>query len=251
MGRGRTTESALTVYGVNAVLEVLQSGAEIERILAGPGPRRDEVVAAARARRVPVATVDRDELARVAQGPHHQGVVAILPAFAYVELEDVLAAPGRGILLLDGLQDPRNLGAILRTARAAGIQGVVLPKDRSVGVTSVVVAASAGLLFGLPIARVTNLVRSMEAIKTAGFWTVGLAAGGQDVFAFEAPAQVAIVLGGEGEGLRPLVRQHCDFQVGIPMAPGVESLNASVAAGIAIYALAGPMPRSVGATPIR
>lgn len=251
MGRGRTTESALTVYGVNAVLEVLRSGAEIERVLVGAGPRRDEILAAARARGVRAASVDRDELTRTAQGPHHQGVIAVIPAFAYAELEDILAAPGNGLLLLDGLQDPRNLGAILRTARAAGIRGVILPKDRSVGVTSVVVSASAGLLFGLPIARVTNLVRSMEAVKAAGFWTVGLAAGGQNVFAFDAPAQVALVLGGEGEGLRPLVRQHCDFEVGIPMAPGVESLNASVAAGIALYALVGPMPRSVGAIPIR
>ena len=113
--------------------------------------------------------------------------------------------------------------------------------------TSVVVAASAGLLFGLPLARVTNLVRALEQAKGAGLWTMGLAAGGLDMFAVEVPDRVALVLGGEGAGLRPLVRQHLDYEVGIPMAPGVESLNASVAAGIALYALLGA-PRSV-ATP--
>jgi 23S rRNA (guanosine2251-2'-O)-methyltransferase len=130
------------------------------------------------------------------------------------------------------------LGALLRTARAAGVGGVVLPQDRSAGITSVVVAASAGCLFGLSIARVPNLVRAMERLKSQGYWSIGLVPGADrslyDLPPIEKPA---LVVGGEGEGLRSLVRRRADFEVALPMAPGVESLNVSVAAGIALYEL--------------
>ena len=142
--------------------------------------------------------------------------------------------------MLDRVQDPRNLGAILRTARAFGIGGVVLARDRSAGVTSVVVSASAGFLFGLPIAQVPNLVRAMEALKAAGFWLVGLAPrDGTPIGRFEPPSRPALVAGGEGEGLRALVDRSCDFTVTIPMIAGVESLNVSVAIGVALYAIVG------------
>lgn len=251
MKRARTTEPGLVVSGVNPILELLRHGTAIDRLLVGAGPRRDEVLSAARAAGVTAVTADRDELQRVAQGPHHQGVVAQLPPFTYADADELFAASPRSLLFLDGLQDPRNFGAILRTARAVGVDGVVLPKDRSVGVTSIVVSASAGLLFGLPIARVTNLVRSMEAAQQVGFWTVGLCAGAGSVFELAPPERVAVVLGGEGSGLRQLVRQHCDFEVGIPMAPGVESLNASVAAAVALYALVGRSRSAATAQPIR
>jgi|SRR5579871_804522 len=236
MPRRGTTEGPLVVVGVNPVLELLRSGDPVLRLLVGPGPRAEEVAAAARARGVAPARADREELARLAGGPHHQGVVALMPPFTYAPLERLTAPGCASALVLDGIQDPRNLGAILRTARAAGVGGVVLPRDRSAGVTPTVVAASAGLLFGLPIARVANLVRAMEALKQAGYWLIGLAAGAaQDVFTQEVPPRPALVVGGEGAGLRSLVRRACDFEVGIPMAPGVDSLNAAVAAGIALY----------------
>jgi 23S rRNA (guanosine2251-2'-O)-methyltransferase len=237
MRRARTVEERLAISGVNPVLELLRSGHPVERVVIGGGPRLREVLAAAEARGVKVVEARRDELERLARSPHHQGVVAETPPFPYGSLDRIAAASGTP-LVLDGVQDPRNLGAILRTARAVGVAGVVLPRDRSVGVTAAVVAASAGLVFGLTVARVPNLVRAIEELKEAGAWMVGLAADGtESLFRLEPPSRAGLVIGGEGDGLRPLVRRTCDFVVSIPMAPGVESLNVSVAAGVALYAL--------------
>ena len=238
----RADDRPLVVYGVNAVLELLRSDAPVTRVSLSSGARRAEVAAAAAARDVPLTAVDAPALERLAGSPHHQGAVAESPPFAYSPLERVVGA-GTSVLALDGIQDPRNLGALLRTARAVGVGGVVIPQDRSVGVTGVVVAASAGLAFGVPIARVPNLVRALGTLKEAGFWVVGLAPeGGTLLFELDPPPKPALVVGGEGAGMRVLVRQACDFVVTIPMAPGVESLNVAVAAGVALYALAAPRP---------
>jgi len=226
------------VYGANAVRELLRSGEPVTRLCLGQGPAEAELSAAARARGVRVEHAERAEIERVAGSAHHQGAVAVTPPFRYASLDRLGSPECRSALVLDGVQDPRNLGAILRTARAFGVGGVVLPRDRSVGVTPVVVAAAAGLLFGLPIAQVPNLVRAMETLKEGGFWLVGLAPrGGTPLDRFETPPRPALVVGGEGEGLRPLVGRSCDFQVSIPMAPGVESLNVGVAVAIALYAM--------------
>jgi len=236
MSPGRTTDVPLVVYGANAVLELLRSGGPITRLSIGRGPREQEIAAAARARGVPLAGGDRATLDRLAGTSQHQGVVAITPPFAYAPLEQLLERQPASALVLDGIQDPRNLGAILRTARGAGVGGVVLPRDRSVGVTPVVAAASAGLLFGLTIVQVPNLVRAMEAMKGGGFWLIGLATrGGEPLPGRSLPPRPALVVGGEGEGLRPLVERTCDLTVSIPMAPDVESLNVAVAVGIALY----------------
>ncbi len=236
MTRRGTTEGALVVPGVNPVLELLRSGAPVRRLLVGPGPRAEEIWAAARARGIAPERADRAALAHLAGGLHHQGVVALAAPFAYAPFERLLAPDCASALLLDGIQDPRNLGALLRTARAAGVGGVVLPRDRSAAVTPTVVAASAGLVFGLAIARVTNLVRAMEALKGEGYWLIGLAAGaGRDLFSIDVPRRPALVVGGEGGGLRSLVRRTCDVEAHIPMAAGVDSLNVAVAAGIAVY----------------
>ncbi len=236
MSRDRTTNAPLVVYGANAVEALLRSAHPVDRLQLAGGRGAEPLLALARARGVRCEQVDRATLDRAAATPHHQGVVATGPPYRYADLDDVVG--GGGVLLLDSVQDPRNLGAILRTARAAGLAGVVLPQDRSVGVTPVVVAASAGCLFGLAIARVTNLVRAMESAKSAGCWLVGLVPGASrslyDLADLDRPA---LVVGGEGEGLRPLVRRTCDFEVSLPMAPGVESLNVSVATGIALYEL--------------
>jgi 23S rRNA (guanosine2251-2'-O)-methyltransferase len=253
MGRGRTTASRarasrrqrdvhddrpLVVYGTNAVLELLRSGAPVTQVHLGAGPRGAELAAAAAARGVRVASADARGLESVAGSPHHQGAVAETPPFGYVPLERLLADDCRSTLVLDGVQDPRNLGAVLRTARAVGVGGVVLPRDRSAGITPVVATASAGMVFG---ARVPNLVRAMEALKGAGFWLVGLVpTGGTPLFELAPPSRPTLVVGGEGEGIRPLVRRSCDFLVTIPMAQGVESLNVSVAAGVALYGIVWP-----------
>jgi 23S rRNA (guanosine2251-2'-O)-methyltransferase len=237
MGRNRTTASPLVIYGVNAVMELLRSDGATHVYLA-PGPRSAEIAAAAAAQHATIERVDRGALDRLARSPHHQGVAAMARPFSYASIERLLASPGAA-LVLDGVQDPRNLGAILRTARAAGVAGVVLPRDRSVGVTPVVVAASAGLVFGLPVVQVANLVRAMEELKEGGYWLVGLVPrGGQAPATIDVSPQTALVVGGEGGGLRPLVRRTCDFLATIPMAPGVESLNVAVATGMALYEFA-------------
>lgn len=238
MGSDRTTDAPLLVYGTNAVLELLKSGEPLTRLHVGPGPREAEVLAAARRRGVAVVLTERRELERLAGSPQHQGVVAIAPPFRYVTLDRLLGNAPSSALVIDGVQDPRNLGAILRTARAAGVGSIVMPRDRSVGVTSVVAAASAGLLFGLAVARVPNLVRGMGALREGGFWLVGLVAqGGTNLYAFDPPERTALVVGGEGQGLRALVARTCDHRVSIPMAPGVDSLNVAVATGVALYEL--------------
>jgi len=238
MRQHRTTEPALVVTGANPVLELLRSGAPVERLVIGPGPRRAELVSESRRRGVAHVEGDRATLDRLAGRGGHQGTVAYAPPFRYRALEDVDVAGARCILVLDGIQDPRNLGAILRTARAAGVGGVVLPQDRSCGITSVVVGASAGTLFGLRIARVPNLVQAMKRLKAKGFWLTGLVpAATRSLFELVDLDRVALVVGGEGDGLRPLVRRTCDFEVRIPMATGVESLNVSVAAGVALFEL--------------
>jgi 23S rRNA (guanosine2251-2'-O)-methyltransferase len=237
MARHRTTDPPLVVYGVNAVAGALAQGVSIERLLVAPGRGTETILAEARRRGVRVTETDRATLERAAGTPHHQGAVATTPPYRYAELETIAAAR-RGVLLLDSIQDPRNLGAILRTARAAGVGGVVLPQDRSVGITSVVAATSAGCLFGLSIARVTNLVRAMETLKEARYWMVGLVPeGGRSIYELPAIELPGLVVGGEGEGLRQLVRRTCDFEATLPMAPGVESLNVSVATAIALYEL--------------
>ena len=237
MSRDRTTNAPLVVYGANAVEALLRSAHPVDRVQVAAGRGAEQLVALARTRGVRCEQVDRATLDRAAGTPHHQGAVATGPPYRYADLDDVVRGGG-GVLLLDSVQDPRNLGAILRTARAAGVAGVVLPQDRSAGITPVVASASAGCLFGLAVARVTNLVRAMEAAKSAGYWLIGLVPGANrslyDLADLDRPA---LVVGGEGEGLRPLVRRTCDFEVSLPMAPGIESLNVSVATGIALYEL--------------
>ena len=237
MRRDRTIDGPLVVYGVNAVEGLLRADVPVDRLHVTPGRVAERLAALARGRGVRCDEADRATLDRLAGTVHHQGAVATTRPYRYADLEEV-AAGGRGVLLLDSVQDPRNLGAILRTARAAGAGGVVLPQDRSVGITSVVAAASAGCIFGLPIARVPNLVRAMEHLKSQGYWLVGLVPGADrslyDLPPIEKPA---LVVGGEGEGLRQLVRRRADFEVALPMAPGVESLNVSVATGVALYEL--------------
>lgn len=235
----RTTDDGLVVFGVNAVLGVLRSAHPVTEVLVRRGDEPGEEIAAEITRSgARVAEIPAGDMERLTAGGRHQGVAARVGAFGYVSLEDVVGAPGRGVVVLDGIMDPRNLGAIVRSARAAGVRGLVIPRDRSASVTAAAVAASAGTVFGLPVARVTNVARAMEALKDAGMWIVGLAAGADRVLA-ELPTMddPVVVVGAEGEGLRRLVRERCDFLARIPMAASVESLNASVAAGVALYEL--------------
>src|SRR6516162_1527996 len=244
MRTGRTTDAPLVVSGANGVLELLRSGASVERLLLGDGPRRAELLAEGRRRGLVAVDADRATLDRIAGRPGHQGAVAVAAPFRYANLESIAESRSPLVLVLDNVQDPRNLGALLRTARASGVGAVVLPRDRSVGVTSVVAVASAGTLFGLPIVRVPNLVRAMNSLKAFGFWLVGLVPSSPlSLFELDVPDRVALVVGSEGSGLRQLVQRTCDLEVAIPMAPGVESLNVSVAAGVALFELRRRLPQ--------
>jgi 23S rRNA (guanosine2251-2'-O)-methyltransferase len=231
--------------GINAVREALQAGSAIDRIVIARGrqdTRTEEIVQLARARGIPVRFEDRSQIDRLANSKDHQGVVAIVAARSASSLDDVLqranAAGGSHglIVLLDGVEDPHNLGAIGRTALAAGAHGVVIPERRAVGLTDTVARASAGALAHLPIARVTNLARAMEELKEAGFWLVGLDETAEKSYTqVDYTSSMGIVLGGEGQGLHELTRKRCDFVVSLPTTGPVKSLNVSVAAGVVLF----------------
>jgi 23S rRNA (guanosine2251-2'-O)-methyltransferase len=229
--------------GIHAVREALEAGRALDRIVVARGrhgERIEELVRLARTKNVPVRFEDRAQLDRLA-GPargDHQGVVALAAARGAAELEDVLGAPGqpRLLVLLDGIEDPHNLGAIIRTALAAGAAGVVIPERRAAPLTEAVARASAGALAHLPVARVKNLARAMEELKEAGYWLVGLDERAEKrITEVDLAGRIAIVLGSEGKGLHELVRKKCDFLVSIPTTGPVRSLNVSVAAGIVLF----------------
>ncbi|MCL6481286.1 MAG: 23S rRNA (guanosine(2251)-2'-O)-methyltransferase RlmB [Firmicutes bacterium] len=227
--------------GIHSVREALRAGRPLDRILIARGrhgKRLEEIVRLARERGVPVRFEDRVQLDRTAGTPQHQGAVALLAARPTVALEDLLRRqPQSGLLvLLDGVEDPNNLGAIIRSALAAGADGIVVPERRSAGLTDAVARASAGALEHLPVARVKNLARTLEALKQAGYWLVGLDERAEKPYtAVDLTARVGLVLGSEGKGLHELVRQRCDFLVSIPTSGPVRSLNVSVAAGVVLF----------------
>lgn len=230
------------LVGIHSVREALRARARPLQYVAINRERHDsrveEVIELARVAHVPVRFESRAALDRLAGGAQHQGVVAIAAAKDVVELEDLLApraTPGL-LLALDGIEDPHNLGAILRSACGAGVAGVLLPARRSVGLTDTVERVSAGALEYVPVARVTNLVRALEQAHEAGYWSVGLDERSQTILwqhDFTGPS--LIVIGAEGRGLHELTRKSCDFLVSIPMQPGVASLNASAAAAIVLF----------------
>jgi 23S rRNA (guanosine2251-2'-O)-methyltransferase len=234
------------VYGIHPVLEVLRvRAAEVERLLVVEGALASgmarEVLALAQAARVRVQRVVKERLSELSEGGVHQGVAAELRAFAYAELEELLALAQAAnqpplLVVLDGIQDPHNLGAIIRSAHALGAHGVVLGRDRAVGVTASVAKASAGAVEHLRVARVTNISRALEELKTHGVWVAAAdPKGDTDVWNAPLDGPLALVVGAEGEGVRPGVLGHSDFRLRIPMAPGSASLNASVAAALLLY----------------
>lgn len=230
------------LYGVHSVFEALRAGrrqvTEVCIDAGKRGARLSPLLEAARQRRIPVRELtDRKLLAEVGT-PNHQGVIARVGPYPYVEMPDSFLGPGGAPiwLLLDGVVDPRNLGAMLRTALCAGTEGVVIAKDRAAPATPAVSRASAGALEHVRLVRVTNLHRTIEAMKKDGLWIAGLDADGdQPLFGADLSGPLGLVVGGEGRGLRPLVRRSCDFLLRIPQAGPVDSLNASIAGAVALY----------------
>src|SRR5713101_6009429 len=231
------------IYGINAVAEALKARGRSFEWVGVLKERHDlrlqRVVEECRRNGVAVRFLPRAELDRMAGNNAHQGVVAITSGKQYNDLDDVIAAK-RGqyalIVVLDGVEDPHNLGAILRTADAAGADGVVIPERRAAGITGTVVKSSAGASEHLPVAKVTNIARTLEDLKAQNIWTVGLdERGAQSYDSPDYDMNCAIVLGAEGKGVHDLVARKCDFLVSIPMLGKVPSLNVSVAAGVVLY----------------
>lgn len=232
------------ITGIHAVREALEAGSAFDRILIAKGrqdSRVEDIVQLARGRGIAVRFEDRSQLDRLANTKDHQGVVAMVAARAAATLEDIIAAAnhskGQGlIVLLDGVEDPHNLGAVVRTALAAGAHGVVIPERRAAGLTDTVSRASAGALAHLPVAKVTNLVRAMEDLKEAGYWMVGLDETGEKKYTeVDYTSPTGIVMGSEGNGLHELTRKRCDFVVSLPTTGPVRSLNVSVATGVVLF----------------
>ena len=218
--------------------EALRAGRPLERVLivkGAGGPRLQEIIELCRERKVPVRFESRDHLDRAAGSASHQGVVAFGAAEKYASLEETSATGGLHVIL-DGVEDPHNLGAIIRTAHAAGAAAVVIPERRAVGLTDTVAKAAAGALAYLPVVRVGNVNRALEELKERGYWIYGLDERGRDDYdRVQLTKPAAIVLGAEGHGLHDQVAKKCDFLVRIPMAGEVASLNVSVAAGIFLF----------------
>lgn len=231
------------IYGLNAVSEAIKARGRAFQWVGLAKERHDlrlqRIIEECRKLGVPVRFLQRTELDRMAGNAAHQGVVAVTSAKQYSGLEDVIEAK-RGehslIVVLDGIEDPHNLGAIIRTADAAGADGVVIPERRAVGVTGTVTKTSAGASEHLPIARVTNIARSVEELKDRNIWVVGLDERGSQTYdEIDYKMDCAVVLGAEGKGVHDLVAKKCDFLVSIPMLGKVSSLNVSVAAGVVLY----------------
>ena len=232
------------IYGTNPVFEALNSGREIDKIFILEGARHSrlgEITSLAKKRGIHYTLVNRKKLDELSDGGNHQGVLAFAAVHSYAEVEDILeAARAKGekplILIAEGLKDPHNLGSIIRCANAAGAHGVIIPKNRSVGLNSTVAKVSAGAVEYTPVARVTNIGITLDKLKEQGIWIAGTALEGSTLYTnADLTGALAIVIGSEGEGLSRLTRDKCDFLVKIPMLGQAESLNASVAAGILLY----------------
>ncbi|ADH97642.1 23S rRNA (guanosine(2251)-2'-O)-methyltransferase RlmB [Salisediminibacterium selenitireducens] len=232
------------VYGKNPVIEVLRSGQTVHKVWIAEDSMKgqmNQVLGLCKKMNVQVQTVPRKRLDQMADGIAHQGVIAQAAAYEYAEIDDLFArAKERGedpfFLVLDELEDPHNLGSILRTADASGAHGVIIPKRRSVGLTSTVAKTSAGAIAHVPVARVTNLARTMDELKKQGLWFVGTDAKGDVSYeGMTVDLPLALVIGSEGKGMSRLVKEKCDFLVSIPLMGKVTSLNASVAASLLMY----------------
>jgi 23S rRNA (guanosine2251-2'-O)-methyltransferase len=235
------------LFGVNPVREALRGSRGVFELYVqstATDHRLENILALAKERGVRVIKKEREDLTRMCGSSHHQGMALKVAPFPYSDLEDIISKAservnGGFILILDGIQDPHNLGALIRSAACAGADGVIIPKDRACGITSAAEKASAGAVETIPVAQVTNIAQTLESLKQSGYWVYGLAGeAGQSLYSIEFSGSVVIVVGSEGEGIRPLVRKQCDMLMSIPLFGGVGSLNASVAGGIALFEVA-------------
>ena len=232
------------IEGRNSVLELLESGKDVNKIFVTRGEKHgsiNKILGIAKERKIIVVEKDKKQMDEMAQEENYQGVIAIVPPFEYVEISDILqVAKERNedpfVIVLDGIEDPHNLGSIIRTAETAGVHGVIIPKRRAVSVNSTVNKVSAGAVDHMKIARVTNISDAIEELKQAGLWVCGTAVDtNKYYYNQDLTGPLAIVIGNEGKGIGEKVKKNCDFLVKIPMKGKVQSLNASVSTGIVVY----------------
>lgn len=236
-------EESLKIEGRNPVIEAFRSGKTIDKVYvldgSQDGPIKTIIREAKKAGSI-IKFVKKERLDHISETGKHQGVIAMAAAYSYKKMEDAFdLAKQKGepvfLILLDGIEDPHNLGAIIRTANQAGAHGVVIPKNRAAGLTAVVAKASAGALNYTPVIKVTNLVSTIESLKKQGVWFACASMEGQTMYKTDLKGPIGLVIGSEGEGVKRLVKEACDYQVSIPMKGDIDSLNASVAAGILAY----------------
>lgn len=235
------------IFGVNPVKESLQGTRGAFNLyvqISATDHRVEKIIKLAEDRGVAVHRREKLDLTKMCASSHHQGIALEVEPFRYAELDELLAAINRSetpgfLLVLDGILDPHNLGALIRSAACAGADGVIIPRDRACGVTAATEKASAGAVETVPVVQVTNIVQALEAMKKEGYWVYGLAGEvSQSLYGVKFSGNSVLVIGGEGEGIRQLVRKQCDVVMSIPQYGGVNSLNASVAGGIALFEMA-------------
>lgn len=233
------------IYGIHPVKEAIAHDDEgVRRVVIAMGRRGNtvqELISLAKQKGIPVEMRERAYLDRLAGGQSHQGVVGMCESFTYASMEEVIGNRGISsthdlILLLDGIQDPRNFGSLIRTAHCFGANGVIIPENRASSVTVTVIKASAGAAYHIPIARVVNVARAIDFLKERGFWIYGASPEGEHIFnTLDYAASIGLLMGSEGGGIRPLLKEKCDFLVSVPMVGEIDSLNVSVAAGILLF----------------
>lgn len=232
------------IYGVHPVEEALKSNLPIQKIFLGtqkPSSQLQTILHIAHEKSIPVVFTPRESLERMSGGGVHQNIAALLQEISYTGMEEIISrSKKRGskalLLILDGVQDPQNFGSIIRTSLGFGVDGILIPKDRAVGITSVVVKASAGAVAHLPIGRVVNIATTIDHLKREGFWIYGASGEAKErLYDLDLDVDLALIIGGEGRGIRPLVKQRCDRLFSIPMEGPISSFNVSVSAGIILY----------------
>ncbi|MBM4338856.1 MAG: 23S rRNA (guanosine(2251)-2'-O)-methyltransferase RlmB [Deltaproteobacteria bacterium] len=236
---------AQIIYGIHPVKEALASSPlHFQKVMVSarnPSPTLQSIIDLTREKKVSIAFTDKETLDRMVKGGLHQNIIAILQEIPYADLGEMLSKPKQEgtktlFLILDGIQDPQNLGSLIRTALGCGAHGMIIPKDRAVGITPVVIKASAGATAHLPVARVVNIAATIDRLKNEGIWVYGASGEAKDMlYSLDLNIDLAIVIGAEGKGIRPLVKKKCDRLFSIPMKGPVSSFNASISGGMILY----------------
>lgn len=222
------------VYGKNAVNEVLKNEKKVQKAYIYKQFKEQNIISELEKLNIPTQFLEKFELDKLAKG-NHQGIIVVVPDYKYCSLEEITSDENSLVVVLDHLEDPHNFGAIIRTCEAAGVNGIIIPKDRSVEVTDTVMRVSVGALERVKVCKVTNIGQTMESLKKEGFWFVGTDMEGTSYDNIDYKGKIGIIIGNEGNGISRLVKEKCDFIASIPMQGKINSLNASVAAGIVIF----------------